>query len=632
MKKLACIILTIITFSSACKKDISLDPFFFEPTTYATEPQLLAQLAGTYSLLNTDQLYAQGLWGYLEAGADECFRNGTNATTFQPELYNADVNTTNIAEYWRQLYRGIERANIIVDVIDKVEMDSTKKANMKGQAIFLRAFYYYLLASRYGDVPLKTLPTTSVTNFNLPRTPVKEVYNFIIAEMTKAEAMVPPINRPQAWQAAQATPTVVNQSAIQAILARVCLAMAGNPVNDVSKYQLALTWAQKLIATNLHALNSTPLVSGTPAYARLFINNMQNNINDPNVTEGIWDAAFLSKSNVTGAFAGTGFPVTQTLGAIMGLYCPDGTATSIIGFSNGTYRTHNRLYRLYAPGDLRRDWAIAPYLYKNATTTRFFTLTVNITGGGGTGATATAYTSASGAITSVVVDNGGTGYTSAPTITFSGFATNNTTTNVGSGATAVAVVSGGRITAINVSAGGSGYPTAYERPVGKWRREYELNIPSVRLQNNTSCNFPIVRYADVLLMAAEADLRVNGSPSAVAVEYFNQVRRRAFGLNPTTPSATVDVTTFTMQDLMDERSREFCFEGVRRQDLIRWGTMPQAMQAVLNDVAANAPASYNFASTFAASNFLTNPSKFTLFPIPALEIAANSALSQNLGW
>jgi starch-binding outer membrane protein, SusD/RagB family len=631
-------LLFVTAIISSCKKDISLKPIFFEPTTFTNEVQLVYQLSAVYGPMQQDALYAQGLWGYLEAGADESFRNGTGATTILTELYNINAAETNVGNIWRQLYNGIERANVLIDGAKTVEMDSTKKNDLVGQAKFLRAYYYYILVTRWGGVegvPLKLQLSTDVgTNFNLARTSSKDVYEYIVKEMTEAEMMVPSILQPQSWQSAAPTPTVVSKSAIQAILTRVCLSAAGNPVNDNTKYQLALTWAQKLITSNVHALNATSLVAGTPAYARVFINNIQNNTNDRNTTEGIWDAAFISKSNVTGTYANTGYQASQTLGAVMGVYCPDATATSIIGFGSGTYRAHNKLYRLYGAGDLRRDWAIAPYLYKtNASTTKYNTLTVNITGTG-TGATATAYTNALGAITSVVIDNAGTGYTAAaPAITFTAYATNNTVATVGTGATATATVSGGKLTAINITAAGSGYSTVYERCAGKWRREYEVGVPPTRLQNNTSTNFPIIRYADVLLMAAEADLKVNGTPGSQTVNYYNQVRRRAYGFDPALPVPALDVTTFSMQDIMDERSRELCFEGVRRIDLIRWGTMTAAMQNIVTDVTNNAPASYTFAASVAANNFLTNPPKYVLFPIPStFEIAQNNLITQNTGW
>ena len=626
--------LGVLTLS--CQKNISLEPVFFQPTTFTTEAQLTAQLISIYNPLEQDQLYAQGLWGYLEGGADECFRTGTTAGTVLTEMYNINSTESNIGNFWRQLYFGIERSNVLLDATSRVTMDTAKKTNMIGQAKFLRAYYYYLLVTRFGDVPIKSqLSTAMGTNFNIPRSSTKEVYDYIISEMTAAEAMVPSITTPQSWQSAAPTTSVVSKSAIQAILARVCLTAAGNPLNDNSKYTLALNWAKKLINSNIHSLYATPnpLYTSTPAFARIFINNMQNNANDAAISEGIWDATFLSKSNVTGTFANTGYPVTQTLGAVMGVYCQDATAGSIIGFSSGTYRPHNKFFNLFAPGDLRRDWAVSPYVYKtNASTTKYFNLSVTITGTG-TGASATAYTNALGAITSVVIDNPGSGYTTAPTISFTGYATNTTVATVGTGATATSVVAGGKLTAINVTAAGTGYPTSYERTVAKWRREYETNLPPTRLQNNTACNFPIIRYADVLLMAAEADLKVNGTASASALEYFNQVRRRAYGFSPTTPQPTVDATTLSLQNIMDERSRELCFEGVRRIDLIRWGAITNAMQGVVADVAANAPSSYAVSASLPASNFLVYPAKFSLFPIPStFEIAQNSAATQNIGW
>ena len=603
---------------SACQTDVSLQPISFQPTTTTSENQLNSQLAGIYNVLEADQLYAQGMWGYLQAGADESFRNGVTGAAILTELYTISNSEANVNTFWKQLYMGIERANVLLNGINKVSMDEAKRANIKGQALFLRAYYFYLLVSNFGDVPLKTMLTTDMgTNFNLPRAPAKDVYALVLRDMAKADSLVQPMAQAQ-------TPTVVTKSAVEAMLARVCLTMAGEPLKDVSKYKDALSWSQKVIASNAHSLNTNPLAlyPTTSAYARVFINNIQNNTNDRNTTEGIWDAAFLSKSNATGSYASTGYLVTQTLGAIMGVTCPDASAAGPIGFSPGTYRAHPTLYKLFGPGDLRRDWAITPYIYKDATTIKYPILAVNLTGGGGTGVTAIANVSGTGTITSVTIENGGTGYTTAPTVSFSATA--------GSGAVATATVAGGIVTGVTVATAGTGYPTLYDRPVGKWRREYEVNNPSIRLQNNTSSNFPIIRYADVLLMAAEADLQVSGG--ATGVSYYNQVRRRAYGLNPLIPAPAVDATTLTMQNIMDERARELCFEGQRRNDLIRWGSMQTTMQSLAANVAANAPASYQTAASVAANNFVTGYPKYLLFPIPANEISLDNALTQNLGW
>lgn len=634
------ILLLVLLFVGAqsCQKDVSLEPISFEPTTFTTEALLFNQLIGVYNALQSDQMYGQGLWGYLTAGADESFRlpTGTNPTFVQ--YYNINSTDNNVLQFWRSCYMGIERANVLLDVADKPAMNDTKRNSIKGQAKFLRAYFYYLLVTNFGDVPLKTQLTTDMgIDFNVPRAPAKDVYNYIIKEMTEAEEMVQEITAVNDWQTSRPTTTVVSKSAVQAILARVCLSMAGEPINDNSKYAEALKWGQKLISSNRHTLVSAPLslYPTTPAYATTFINNMQNNVNDNNITEGIWDVAFLSKSNATGTYAATGNLVTQTLGAMMGVFNPDQGATSINGYSQGNYRVYPKLYNLYKKGDLRRDWAIAPYLYKNTTSTRYFSLTVNIAGGGGTGATATAFTDAKGGITRIEIDNGGTGYTSAPTVTFSAFATNATASESVTGtniAAATATVANGQVTAITVTKAGAGYPTVYDRCAGKWRREYETNLPPTRLRDNTSCNFPVVRYADVLLMAAEADLKVNGSPSANAIGYYNQVRRRAYGLPPATIAPQVDVTTFTLQDIMDERARELCFEGQRRQDLIRWGIMQKTMQDLQTEVNATAPTAYLTTAATAAQNFLARYPATLFLPIPANELALNNKLTQNSGW
>jgi hypothetical protein len=626
---------------SACNKNVGLDPIFFQPTTFANETQIDYQLAAVYGNFNIEQLYAQGLWGYFATSADECFRtDAATGTTTQvlTESYRGSSGEATYSNFWRGCYKGIEQCNVILDGIKTINYSSTaKKNNIIGQTLFLRAYFFYLLTSNFGDVVLKTIPSTAMgTSFNLPKTPSKQVYDFILTDMRSADTLVQNIST-------VGNTSVVTQSAVEAILARVCLTMAGNPINDATKYDEALFWANKVIASGNHILNATPLaiyasypatvgVPSPPAYSNVFTNNMQNNVTySASNSEGIWDAAFLSKSNVTGAYANTGFTVSQQLGALMGITNSTTSGSfgqsniNTYGYSPGTYRPFAKLYNLYGPGDLRRDWNISNYIYNGTVSGKSPLLAVVITGVG-SGASATAKVSSTNKITSIVVDNGGSGYTTAPTVSFIGTA--------GSGATATAVVSGGKVTAINVINQGSSYLTIYDRPLGKWRREYETNLAGVtRINNNTSCNFPIIRYADVLLMAAEADLKKNGTPSAQAVEYYNQVRRRAYGSStPTSPMASVDVSTFTLQDIMDERSRELCFEGVRRNDLIRWGIITTVMQNLVADNNTNSPASTLTASTITANNFLSNPTKYSLFPIPASEIVTDNALTQNIGW
>ncbi|HJW29132.1 MAG TPA: RagB/SusD family nutrient uptake outer membrane protein, partial [Saprospiraceae bacterium] len=79
-------------------------------------------------------------------------------------------------------------------------------------------------------------------------------------------------------------------------------------------------------------------------------------------------------------------------------------------------------------------------------------------------------------------------------------------------------------------------------------------------------DFPMFRLADVLLMASEAILRSNGD-RVQALDYFNQVRNRAYGGS----GGGITDPELTLQMILDERARELYWEGYRRTDLVRFG-------------------------------------------------------------
>ncbi len=130
----------------------------------------------------------------------------------------------------------------------------------------------------------------------------------------------------------------------------------------------------------------------------------------------------------------------------------------------------------------------------------------------------------------------------------------------------------------------------------------------------------IMRYADVLLMAAEANLTVN---PAKATEYLNKVRTRAQLPNKT---ATLDA-------IKTERRLELCFEDVRYQDLIRWGDAQSALASqgeTYPVMSSNGIVTYN--STGNSSGKYGFQERNNLFPFPSTEIQLNSNVTQNTGW
>ena len=120
-------------------------------------------------------------------------------------------------------------------------------------------------------------------------------------------------------------------------------------------------------------------------------------------------------------------------------------------------------------------------------------------------------------------------------------------------------------------------------------------------------DFPVFRYADALLMKAECELR--GATGADGLASYNLVRGRA-GL----PVAS----SYTLQDVLDERGRELLLEGWRRSDLIRFGKFTG------ND--------YLWAWKGGVQAGKGVPSYMNLFPIPENDLNSNPNLSQNDGY
>ena len=95
--------------------------------------------------------------------------------------------------------------------------------------------------------------------------------------------------------------------------------------------------------------------------------------------------------------------------------------------------------------------------------------------------------------------------------------------------------------------------------------------------------FEVIRYAEVLLHFAEAQARIG--ETAASIEALNQVKRRAMGLPFDVPDASVDVTTATVQDIIDEKGWELAGEYKRWYDLVRSETLADI--AAKRDTAEN---------------------------------------------
>ncbi|MEH6407516.1 MAG: RagB/SusD family nutrient uptake outer membrane protein [Leeuwenhoekiella sp.] len=150
-----------------------------------------------------------------------------------------DPNTGHIKNWWRGLYRVIGNANLVLQNVPDIQMDEADKAKILGEARFLRAWAYFYAVRLWGDVPLITLPQSADSEDFFPvRSPQTEVYALIVSDLVEAESAGLP------WTDESGR---VSLSAVKALLSKVYLTMAGNPLNETARYADAASKAKEII-------------------------------------------------------------------------------------------------------------------------------------------------------------------------------------------------------------------------------------------------------------------------------------------------------------------------------------------------------------------------------------------------
>lgn len=135
-------------------------------------------------------------------------------------------------------------------------------------------------------------------------------------------------------------------------------------------------------------------------------------------------------------------------------------------------------------------------------------------------------------------------------------------------------------------------------------------------QNGQYCSvdFPLFRLAEMYLIYAEAVLRGGVAPSSTLtpVDCINELRERAYG------DISGNVSTLSLDDILDERGRELYWEGFRRTDLIRYGKFTSG--------------DYLWSYKGGVAGGMGVDSYRNLFPLSATDVIANPNLKQNPGY
>ncbi len=326
----------------SCSDFLEKDPtFIVKDNYYTTVTEADIALTGIYSVLGNEYLYGSSLVYHLTM-SDEAVWQRTSPLT-GAEVYVFDSSDQNVRFVWKYLYEGIERANVFLSRMQNADINEARKNELVGEAKFLRAYYYFVLTTHFGEVPLKTLPTASVNDVDVPKAKLSDIYSFISSEMEAADAMVKPIT---AYNHAGR----ISKSAVRGVLARVYLKMAGAPLNGGRDYYVkAADWAGKLV----NPQNGDYQHSLVSDYRQLFKDMAADRYN---TNESIWEVEF-SGNRTTDFEAGRH-------GNIGGVQMTNEKASTrgVSGYSYGFLLGTNKLLSTYGPGnDRRRDWNIADY-------------------------------------------------------------------------------------------------------------------------------------------------------------------------------------------------------------------------------------------------------------------------------
>ena len=223
MKKILYIILFALIVTG-CDDFLNYDPLTDKTSANfpGTSEEVMQMMAGIYTTMNNEhQLTDMSYLFVCEVASDEKLGGGgvndVKAQAYEAFMYS-DPDMLN--HNWETTYEGIHRANFAIEKLDALTegiLSEEEKSQFKGEALFLRAFFYHRLATLYGSVPLKI--TTEMAD--LGGASADEIFGQIASDLKAAVSLLP--NKPYS----NTTEGHVTRWAAQAMMARVWLFYTG---------------------------------------------------------------------------------------------------------------------------------------------------------------------------------------------------------------------------------------------------------------------------------------------------------------------------------------------------------------------------------------------------------------------
>lgn len=330
---------------------LDVDPeYVMAPETfYQSQEDVVYGLTGIYGVINSEELYGNYYTLMLSNPDDLCYQNRAQSGN-HPHWYTHTTSDTYVYKTWSKLYEGVKNANEFMEAILESELD--EDGAYYAEARFLRAYYHFLLAQAWGDVPLRTSAVTSAEDVEIAATSQREVLEWCASEMAAVEENF-------AKDDLTVAPYRITRSAVQGILVRVYLFLAGESVEGVTDreqmWSNAALYAGKVISANIHRLN--------PDFDQVFI-NMISDVYDTTYYESIWEADFMGNHS-SGAWS------NGRIGDLLGLQSSGSDNNYSEWSCNYSYAQYNgslKLWDLYFSDgaestDARQEWSLPPYNY-----------------------------------------------------------------------------------------------------------------------------------------------------------------------------------------------------------------------------------------------------------------------------
>ena len=603
----------VTTCMSACTGFLDIEP---ETTLtgknfYKSPDDIRSALYSTYSSLRDNGLYSASIYLFGDVRSDVAFPNQTNyyANTFRHEIekFTISANNSGNQNYWAHHYKGIIRANTVIEKGKELFGNDEAVQKYIAEAEVLRALFYFNLVRAYGGVPIiMDIPQEYTDSRGHLRASTEEVYIRILTDLTTA---IESNNLYRSTNNGEKTPTgSVNKYAAEALLGKVLLSMP----NDITEAAYPNVEAWKDISANPNITVFYPETTTTQyEAAKYYLEDVINNggyelypnfselfkPTNKHSSESIWEVEYK-----TGQAEGLGSPFYT-------LFSPASYAPRNKANSNGYIPSpiSNQGNGACAPTgyfmDMAKKWdSMYPdYQYE----VRKFDDVI--------------YTDTRISDGNIKLDTDGISYLPV---------------NENKDYTQNVAYPYDPYTGTSFRTSVKGFSADDQWMCGKYMGSSEYKV------NDSDDNWYILRFADVLLLLAEAEAHISDGVLSQSVlnNTINLVRERA-GIVPYLASGdsnkewVLDTPEKVYQAIYDERTLELAFEGHRWFDLVRSGKAVE----VMNQHFTNFYNAYTSNSSPNVNNYYMKSEKFeidqycTLFPIPSQEIRSNPKLTQNYG-